>query len=71
MVMPAGALGQAPDFRERVSEDSVDPDFCGTGVSVDVHDEFLIQGWVTDTTVQWSNDVRLPGQDGRPARSGS
>src|SRR5215212_3313991 len=49
-LLPAGALAQAPDFRDRFVESGTDPDFCGTGVEVNFVDDIVGQGWETDTT---------------------
>lgn len=58
VVMPAGAVGRAPDFHDHFTESGVDPDFCGTGVSVAFTDRVNGLGWETDTTFRLSFNVR-------------
>jgi hypothetical protein len=50
VVMPAGAAGQAPDFKDRFTEDFVDDDFCGTGFTVTGTEDTVAQGYDDGTT---------------------
>jgi hypothetical protein len=50
-VMPAAASAQgAPDLRERFTDEFVDEDFCGTGVSVQVVERVVANIWEGDDT---------------------
>jgi hypothetical protein len=45
-VMPAGASAQGPpDERARFTDEFTDPDFCGTGASVDVVERTVANVW--------------------------
>ena len=86
-VAAAGPVKGPPSFHERIVEDFVDEDFCGTGADVSVHFEGLATGWETedafkvlfsDKTWLTYNDVTLVDQfAGRtvdiaaPAQSGA
>ena len=47
-VAAAGPVTGPPSFHERIVEDFVDDDFCGTGADVSVHFEGLATGWETE-----------------------
>ena len=41
--------GGAPAFHDHGTFEDVDPDFCGTGVEVDVAGRFNFKGWIGET----------------------
>ena len=53
LVLPIGGLaasgGGKPAFHERVSDSGTDPDFCGTGQTVEYAGRSVVTGWIGET----------------------
>src|SRR4051794_7984326 len=47
-VAAAGPVKGPPSFHERIVDDFIDEDFCGTGADVSVHFEGLATVWETE-----------------------
>jgi hypothetical protein len=57
-VVPAGASAAKPDFHDHGTDTFTDPDFCGTGESVDVVESFNAIGYDSDTEFRLAISVR-------------
>lgn len=49
LVAVASAVAAGPTFRDRASFSEVDPDFCGTGMTVLVDGTIVANGWIGTT----------------------
>ena len=50
--------GGAPAFHDHGTFEDVDPDFCGTGTSVDVAGRFNFKGWIAETGGDPTQEVK-------------
>ena len=59
LVAAAAAIAAAPAVHDRGTFEDVDPDFCGTGESIDVAGRFNVKAWLGETGGDPTQEVHV------------